>query len=164
MARHLNKEAHAPLVVLALTMVLVALAGALPASAQQVTKIDAPEAHEKALRGEIVLVDIRTAEEWKETGVPASAHAITMHQKPQMFLSSLLSAAGGNADMPIAVICRVGSRSTALAGPLSKAGFPNVINVVEGVVGGPNGPGWKKRGLPLRTWTKDDPGPQLATQ
>ncbi|MBU2580090.1 MAG: rhodanese-like domain-containing protein [Alphaproteobacteria bacterium] len=148
----------------ALFAALFMLSGALSVSAQQVSTLEAPAAHEKALKGELVLVDIRTPEEWKATGVPASAHAITMHQDPQVFLAALLKATGGDADKPVAVICRTGSRSTALAGPLSKAGFPNVINVTEGVAGGPGGPGWKKRALPMRSWTKDDAGPQLAAQ
>lgn len=135
-----------------------------PLGAQQVTKMDAPTAHEKALKGELLLVDIRTPEEWKQTGVPASAHAITMHQNGQVFLSSLLKAAGGDSKLPVAVICRTGSRSTALAGPLAKAGFPNVINVVEGVVGGPRGTGWIKRGLPLRTWTPEQSAPQQVQE
>ncbi len=161
MVRLLNPVANSALAYLAL--VLLVLVPASPSYAQQITKIEAPEAHERALKGDIVLVDIRTAEEWKETGVPTSAHAITMHQDPQVFLAGLLKAAGGDANVPIAVICRTGSRTTALAVPLSKAGFPNVLNVVEGVVGGPNGPGWAKRGLPLRKWTKEDAGPQLTT-
>lgn len=162
MVNFASRLVHATLASLALVAAVVTLA--LPVNAQDVTKIEAPEAHERALKGEIVLVDIRTPEEWKQTGVPASAYAITMHQDPKVFLADLLKAAGGDANKPIAVICRTGNRSTALAVPLSKAGFPHVINVVEGVAGGPNGPGWAKRSLPLRSWTKDDHGPQLAAQ
>lgn len=149
---------------LSLAALLLTFAATAPAQAGEIAKLDAPAAHEKAARGELVLVDIRTPEEWKETGVPATAHAITMHQDPQVFLSGLLKAAGGDANRTVAIICRTGNRSTALSGPLTKAGFPNVVNVVEGVVGGPNGPGWKKRGLPLRQWTADDTGPVLANQ
>lgn len=162
MARQPLMALHFPCA--ALVLAVIALTCGSPALAQQVTKMDAPEAHKKALAGEIVLVDVRTPEEWKETGVPASAHAITVHQEPQVFLSGLLKASGGDANRPIAVICRTGNRTTALSGPLSKAGFPNVINVAEGVAGGPNGPGWARRGLPIRKWTKDDTGPQLASQ
>lgn len=149
-------------VAIAFLIGVFAAAGGL--AAQDVTLMEAPEAHEKALKGEIVLIDIRTPEEWKQTGVPASAHAISMHQNAQTFISELLNAAAGDSEKPIAVICRTGSRSTALAAPLAKAGFPNVINVAEGVVGGPRGPGWTKRGLPLRQWSPDDRGPQLAAQ
>ncbi len=154
--------ALAPLVVAAFTF--GSLLAPSSATAKDIPTMAAPEAHEKALKGEILLVDVRTPEEWKQTGVPISAHAITMHQDGPKFLSGLLSAAGGNAKMPVAVICRTGSRTSALVGPLSKAGFPNVINVIEGVVGGPRGPGWKTRGMPLRKWSPEDNGPQLAAQ
>jgi rhodanese-related sulfurtransferase len=40
--------------------------------------MSAREAHAKALAGELVLVDIRTTDEWRKTGVPASGYAITM--------------------------------------------------------------------------------------
>lgn len=161
--RHADEQIRRALIVLiAASCSLLAVIG--PLGAQQVTKMDAPTAHEKALKGELLLVDIRTPEEWKQTGVPASGYAITMHQDGQVFLSSLLRAAGGDSKLPVAVICRTGSRSTALAGPLAKAGFPNVINVVEGVVGGPRGTGWIKRGLPLRTWTPEQSAPQLVQE
>lgn len=162
MSHLLRSVPQAGFVIVAMMVALITCTQ--PTLAQRVSQLDAPAAHEKALKGEVVLVDIRTPEEWKETGVPASAHAITMHQDPKVFLSTLLEAAGGDANEPVAVICRTGSRSTALAAPLSRAGFPNVINIVEGVAGGPNGPGWKKRGLPMRVWTMEDTGPQLAAQ
>ncbi|MCH9806824.1 MAG: rhodanese-like domain-containing protein [Alphaproteobacteria bacterium] len=173
MAKLKSHAAHIPIshrgllyLMLATLPILAAalLIAATPALSQDIPTMAAPEAHEKALKGEILLIDVRTPEEWKQTGVPTSAHAITMHQDGPKFLSSLLSAAGGNAKMPVAVICRTGNRTSALVGPLQKAGFPNVINVIEGVVGGPRGPGWKTRGMPLRKWTKDDKGPELAAQ
>ena len=159
--RHADEQIRrAHIVLIAASYSLLAVIS--PLGAQQVTKMDAPTAHEKALKGELLLVDIRTPEAWKHPGVPASAQALTMHQDGPVFVSSLLWAAGGDSKLPVAVICRTGSRSTALAGPLSKAGFPNVINVVEGVVGGARGTGWIKRELPLRTWTPEQSAPQLA--
>ncbi|MEQ8823375.1 MAG: rhodanese-like domain-containing protein [Filomicrobium sp.] len=140
---------------------LIVLTGATLAG--DVSIMDAPEAHEKAKKGEIVLVDVRTPQEWQHTGVPTTAHAITMHQDSQVFLSRVLSAIGGDEKVPVAIICRTGSRTTKLSKPLAKVGF-TVINVVEGVVGGPRGPGWKNRGLPVRAWTPKDTGPQLAAQ
>ncbi len=152
----------------ALTVALLALAATAftqAAAAGEIPTLDAPAAFEKAKAGEILLVDIRTPEEWKSTGVPTAAHAITMHQKPDEFLSKLREAAGGDDTRTIAIICRTGSRSTALAEPLTRAGFPNVVNVVEGVVGGPRGTGWIRRGLPLRKWRSPaDTGPEVAQQ
>ena len=112
--------------------------------------LDPQTAHAKAEAGEIVLVDIRTPEEWRETGVPASAHAITMNQQPAAFLAALGSVAGTDKTKPIALICRTGNRSAHLAAELRKAGFKNISDVAEGVAGGRNGPGWLRGGLPVR--------------
>lgn len=65
---------------------------------------------------------------------------------------------------PIALICAVGNRSAFLQGWLRKAGFENVFDVSEGMIGGRLGAGWIKSGLPLRRWaagaTKPQPGAQ----
>jgi rhodanese-related sulfurtransferase len=133
-------------------------------SAGEIAGMTAPEAHEKANKGEIVFVDIRTPEEWSQTGVPASAYTITMHQAPEKFFSGILKAAGGDLSKPVAVICRTGNRSAMISEPLRQAGFKNVIDVGEGVVGGKRGRGWIARGLPLRQWSPDDKGPEIAAQ
>lgn len=114
--------------------------------------LSAAEAHDKAIKGEIVLVDIRHPEEWKETGVPASGYAITMHQKGADFLKQLSAAVGGDTTKPIALICATGSRTTYLQGPLKEVGFTTVLNVTEGMMGNRIGQGWLKAGLPIRTW------------
>ncbi len=122
------------------------------AGAQEASRavLDPKTAHVKAETGEIVLVDIRTPEEWRETGVPASAHAITMNQQPTAFLNALATVAGTDKSKPIALICRTGNRSAHLAAELRKAGFTNIFDVAEGVAGGRNGSGWLRAGLPLR--------------
>jgi rhodanese-related sulfurtransferase len=123
-----------------------------PAIAQRAvgTTMSVTEAHAKALAGEIVLVDVRTPDEWKETGVPASAHAITMHQEGKIFVAELQKALGNNPAKPLAIICRTGNRTSNIYAELQRIGFKSVINVAEGVAGGPYGPGWQKTGLPLR--------------
>jgi rhodanese-related sulfurtransferase len=140
-----------------LTLFLAILAlGALPASAQRTatgTTMTAAEAHAKALAGDVILVDIRTPEEWKDTGVPASAHAVTMHQQGPAFVAGLRAAMGGDATKPLAIICNSGNRTSNIYADLQRAGFTNLINVAEGVGGGPFGRGWLKSGLPLRAAT-----------
>ena len=39
------------------------------------------EAHNRATKGELVLVDIRAPKEWQASGLPASSKAITMYQE-----------------------------------------------------------------------------------
>lgn len=111
--------------------------------------ISAREAHRQAVAGEVVLVDIRTREEWRETGVPASAKPITMREGDKAFHAELAAALGNDRSRPLALICRTGNRTTILQAELRQAGFTNILNVAEGVAGGPHGAGWVKSGLPL---------------
>jgi rhodanese-related sulfurtransferase len=140
-----------------LTLLLAVLVQVpLPAIAQRTatgTIMKAADAHAKALTGDVVLVDIRTPEEWKDTGVPASAHAVTMHQAGPAFVAGLKQAMGGDTTKPLAIICNSGNRTSNIYADLQRAGFTNLINVAEGVGGGPFGRGWLKSGLPLRATT-----------
>jgi len=129
-----------------------ASSGAQAQGAADARALGANEAHAGARAGELVLVDIRTPQEWRETGVPASAHAITMNQDPATFLRLIEAAAGGSRQKPVALICAVGSRSSYMRGRLQQAGFATVVDVAEGVVGGRRGTGWIKSGLPVRRW------------
>lgn len=141
-----------------LLMALLALASLVmvtpSADAQRAPKplkagmISAEEAHARAAKGELVLLDIRTPEEWKETGVGAGAHALTMHQRAQAFIAALDKITGGDKTKPIALICATGGRSADLKPALSRLGYSNIVDVGEGMEGSEYGPGWKKRGLP----------------
>lgn len=154
-----------PYVVLFLALAFMAwrMFGPAPAAAGEV--MTPQEAHEKALTGEIVLVDVRTPQEWQQTGLPASGHAITMHQQGPDFVAQLDAALGGDRSKPLAVICRTGNRTGSLVAPLEKAGYTRVINIAEGMVGGRYGPGWIKTGLPLRKYVAGQSAPkEMATQ
>jgi rhodanese-related sulfurtransferase len=108
--------------------------------------LDAAEAFRRAEAGEILLVDIRTPEEWTRTGSPAPAHRLDMRRKD--FLAALSDLAGGDPARPIALICATGGRSARLARALEQAGFSQVFDVAEGMLGSSAGPGWIARGLP----------------
>jgi len=116
-------------------------------------------AHKQAVDGELVLVDIRRPEEWLATGIPASGYAITMHQNGRNFLKSLMAAAGNDRNQRIALICATGGRSEYLQKILRQAGFSNIIDVSEGMLGSPVGSGWLKQKLPVRRWTGINPAP-----
>jgi rhodanese-related sulfurtransferase len=119
------------------------------------------EAHARAQAGEIVLVDIRTPEEWKETGVATSAHAITMHQDPRRFTQQVLAVMGGDRTRPVALICRTGNRSSNLQAEMRRAGFTNVADVGEGMAGSRHGKGWLKSGFPVRTGSQATAQPAI---
>ncbi len=153
-----------PLIALIAVLTVVAwrMFGPAPVAAGEV--LNPADAHAKALKGEVVLVDVRTPDEWKQTGVAASAYTITMHQQGPEFLKQLDKALGGDRNKPLAVICRTGNRTGSLVAPLEKAGYTRVINVAEGMVGGRYGPGWIKAGLPMRQWAPGQERPATVTQ
>ncbi|ADC61223.1 rhodanese-like domain-containing protein [Allochromatium vinosum] len=131
------------LIVASLVFVAGAQAGGLDLSPQ--------EALAKAKAGEILLIDIRTPPEWRETGVAPEAHRIDMTDPK--FLERLLQDMGGDKSAPIALICRTGNRSGYVQKQLQKMGFSQVHNVPEGMAGSRSGPGWIRRGLPVETCT-----------
>ncbi|MBU0498458.1 MAG: rhodanese-like domain-containing protein [Gammaproteobacteria bacterium] len=111
--------------------------------------LSAPEALAAAQGGQMRLIDIRTPQEWRQTGVAPGAGRVDFYQGPAALLQGILEAAGGNKDAPIALICRTGNRTTQAQKLLQQQGFTHIYNVREGMAGSTAGPGWIKRGLPL---------------
>lgn len=128
-----------------LLALLIAVVAAQPAIAGDVLSADA--ARKAALRGDVVLVDIRTPEEWAETGVPDVAHKVDL--RGSQFVAKLKALMDANPGKPIAAICATGGRSTYLADALAKSGI-QILNVREGMFGSHAGPGWLNRKLPTR--------------
>jgi len=122
---------------------------ALPAMAGDV--IDSPAALAGVKAGEITLMDVRSPAEWRETGLPEGAKAITIHGPDGMagFVADATKAVNGKKDQPVALICARGWRSWRAANALREAGFTKIINVREGMLGNSlDGPGWLDRKLP----------------
>ncbi len=108
-------------------------------------------AHQAALDGRILLIDIRRPDEWALTGVGEGAHPLDM-RRPD-FIAALEQIAGGQVlDLPIALICARGVRSRMLGAHLEEAGFTQILDVPEGMLGSGAGPGWLGRGLPVTPW------------
>jgi rhodanese-related sulfurtransferase len=104
-------------------------------------------AHKLAISGEITLLDIRRPDEWALTGSGEGAHQLDMRQKD--FIEVLDGLVVGDRSKPVALICARGVRSNRMSEKLSKAGFSNIINVPEGMLGSKSGPGWLQRKLPV---------------
>lgn len=120
---------------------------AVPVMGHAETGILTPqEAHDGVRAGDLLLVDIRTPEEWQQTGVARGAWPIDMRR--QDFGPILLALRERNPSRRVAVICRTGNRTGYLVDVLRKNGIEDVLDVSEGMVGGRNGPGWIKTGLP----------------
>lgn len=100
----------------------------------------------------VTLFDIRQPKEWAETGIPAAAKGVTL-QRPD-FVEAVLAAVGGDKTKPVAVICRSGTRSKAGADQLVAAGFTNVTNIGDGMIGRDGvGVGWLAAKLSTRAYT-----------
>jgi len=125
---------------------LIFMAFSAQAQVQQMTP---DEAYAKALSGEIVLIDIRTPEEWTESGLPDVALQNDLYAPD--FIQKILAIREQNPGIPLALICRTGNRSGNASAQLYQAGLTDIIDVIEGVAGSGVGPGWFARGLPVRT-------------
>jgi rhodanese-related sulfurtransferase len=113
--------------------------------------ISAQAAYALAARSEIVLIDIRTQKEWCRTGIPENAHLVTLMdpRTAKGFFDAVAAELDGRLDTPVALICRTGRRTAVARAALLEGGFNRVLDVAEGVEGGPNGRGWLAHGLPV---------------
>ena len=111
--------------------------------------LTAPDAHAQVQAGQLTLIDIRRPDEWRQTGVAPDALRIDMSQGTAGFVRQVEAEVGGDRNAPIGLICRTGNRSTHMQAALRQAGFTNVYNIKEGMVGSAAGPGWIQRGLPV---------------
>lgn len=87
----------------------------------------------------VPLIDIRTPQEWQETGIVPGSHLITFFDEqgkvdPAAWLEKAKSVA--KPGEPVALICRSGNRTKAATRFLSQqAGYVTVYNVKEGIKG-----------------------------
>jgi len=110
-------------------------------------------AQTRAQAGELTIIDVRLPQEWAKTGLPEGAKAVSLQNPATLevrpgFVSDVLRALGGDKDRPIALICARGHRSAFAQALLERAGFSEVQDISEGMIGGENGPGWLARDLP----------------
>lgn len=120
--------------------------------------MSAPEAYLAARSGKILLVDIRSRGEWRQTGVPAFGKRATIHGRDGLdgFLQRVLILTGGDKRKTVALICAAGVRSSRARAFLIKNGFTDVRDVSEGMEGHgvfapPEKRGWLRRKLPVET-------------
>ena len=95
------------------------------------------ELKSKLEKGEVLLLDVREPNEWKEEGIMEGAKCIHFADLPDK-MASLPK------DKPIAVTCSVGNRASTAASILEKAGFTNVSNVLGGMTA------WTNLGYPIK--------------
>lgn len=105
------------------------------------------EAHEAARAGKLVLVDIRTPEEWADTGVPDGA--IKLDMTGSAFEVRLAALKLDHPGKPIALICRTGNRTSTVQKTLAGRGWKELVDVRGGLLGNPRDKGWLAEGLPV---------------
>ncbi len=128
---------------------------ALTASLMTATAQDTPlnmtpvEAARLVTDKKAILIDIRTPEEWKETGVAEGAHRLDMNDP--MFTAKLSKLVEGDRTRPVALICRTANRTrTVQAALMQQSGYLRVINVEGGMIGNSADKGWIAHGLPVK--------------
>ncbi|HKZ26599.1 MAG TPA: rhodanese-like domain-containing protein [Rubrobacteraceae bacterium] len=102
------------------------------------TVLDIPALAERLEKEEIVLLDVRDANEWESGHVEGSIHF------PYWRLRDEVPDEIRNAEKPLAVACASGVRSTLAASFLKRAGVKNVQHVADGGV-----PDLKSEGVEL---------------
>lgn len=120
------------------------------ASSFAAEKITPRQAYEAIGNGSLVLVDIRTPEEWTQTGIPEPATPIDMTADD--FVPKLRELLAANAGKTVGFICRTGNRSNYLTGVLEKAGLTDIVDVTGGVAGNGKVTGWIAEGLPMKAY------------
>lgn len=139
-------------ILIALCGVLTGMAALMSVPAGAGDIVSAPVALASVRNGDITLVDVRSRREWRQTGIPTGAKTVSIHNRRgvKAFVAEMVKAVGGDRSKPVALICAAGVRSARAGKILAAAGFTNLQNVSEGMLGRPDaGPGWLKRGLPV---------------
>lgn len=117
------------------------------AFAQKAEIWSAAEAHEALLADRLRLLDIRSRDEWLETGVASGAWPVSMHERG--FPDRLFTTRDMAGDRPVGLICATGGRSAAVLRALRKGGYTGYVDISEGMLGSRAGRGWIAAGLPV---------------
>lgn len=121
----------------ALIALLAGLLLQLPAYAQ-VRDIDNAQLQQLIEQG-VAVIDIRRADEWRQTGVVPGSRLLTFFQDRAYRVYDIPAWLGAVAreippEAPVVVICRTGNRTQAVADLLHRAGYRQVYNVRDGIV------------------------------
>ncbi|MDX1607523.1 MAG: rhodanese-like domain-containing protein [Candidatus Competibacterales bacterium] len=127
-------------------LVLATLLAAGAAAQAEVIPVDPAGLQALRERG-VPLIDVRTPEEWAQTGVIPGSHRLTFFDAQgrydaRAWLAELRRIAGPG--QPVALICHSGNRSGAIAEFLSrKIGYETVYDAEQGMVG------WQSQARPV---------------
>lgn len=114
--------------------------------------LSAPDAAAQLDAGDLVLLDIRSPAEWAQTGIAHGALPVTLHDRD--FGRNLEAVRQRLAGRDLALICATGGRTGHVVSVLKANGITDVVDLSEGMMGNPHGPGWIARSLPL--WSREE--------
>lgn len=91
-------------------------------------------------RQNAVVVDVRTVEEWAQSGIIGGSSTVTYFDNSframkEPFMAKIRQLTGGDKTKEIVVVCRTGQRSKLVSGVLEREGFKKVYNLKDGVMG-----------------------------
>ncbi|WP_299792659.1 rhodanese-like domain-containing protein [uncultured Marivita sp.] len=113
----------------------------------QIRSVWSAETAFDALQADTVrIIDVRTRDEWQETGIGAGVWPISMHETG--FPDRLFKAKELSGDRIVGLICATGGRSASLLRALRQAGYSGYADISEGMLGSGDGKGWIASGLP----------------
>ncbi len=118
-----------------LTVLAVAFAGIAGAWAEPPERVDAGSLPAMIAQG-VKVVDIRSADEWRDTGVIEGSLLLTAidvdGRLVEGFPEALMKAV--DRDEPVVVICRSGNRSAVIARMMSeRGGYTHVVDAAGGI-------------------------------
>jgi rhodanese-related sulfurtransferase len=112
-------------------------------------------AHERSIANTLTIIDVRTPNEWRQTGLPKNAEGATIYRDNNKdFLAQISRITNGDKAAPIALICASGVRSARAADILKTAGYRNVLDIKGGMMGNQQNPGWMAQNLPIQPCSK----------
>lgn len=120
------------------------VAGCATADVSLPAEVSATEAHALMAERGVVLIDVRRASEWAESGVAEGAYRATL-QDPD-FVDQVAAILREDTTTEVAFICRSGGRSAAARDQIIAAGYTNATSVAGGTL---MDGGWAESGLPL---------------
>lgn len=148
----LSRPARIAAVISTVLAILLVVAVLRPSAQTGQDIISADEAFKLAQAGDLVIVDIRTPREWRETGIAEPALQLSMPADvtDDRFQARFNDIKNQNPGKAIAIICATGGRTAWMQAELEKQGLGKTLNISEGMFGNGTGDGWIKRGLPVK--------------
>jgi rhodanese-related sulfurtransferase len=120
-------------------LAVVLIAAASVACAQQYKNVTAQEAKTMIDKGDIVVVDVRTPQEWNAGHLKGAIHANVNDPGFQSTIEKI------GKDKKVLVYCAAGGRSATASGKMTSWGWKNVWNMTGGYSS------WSSAGLPTTT-------------